>query len=176
MEFHSKHYFPSKPSIYTFLLSPNACPLVIPKCNFCQNYSSSSESKFFTVFFDLISHAHFFTSYLFLTMKYYLDLDTLSSSSSESYSSTESSSRSSLSDKSSFLHYSSSEEDDLIGAEFVTDYYYLSSDDESLSGESYVEPATTPPVVIAVTPPPLRRSSRVRRKPVLFMHEFSKYY
>jgi hypothetical protein len=65
----------------------------------------------------------------------------------------------------------------------VTDCY-LSSDDESLSGESYVESdivpvpvvAPVPVVVVTVTPPPLRRSSRVRRKPVLFMHEYSKYY
>ena len=45
--------------------------------------------------------------------------------------------------------------------------------EDETSGE---RPLTVPSSVVIISPPPLRRSTRIRRKPVLFMDEYEKYY
>jgi hypothetical protein len=80
----------------------------------------------------------------------------------------------------------------LEGDGCVHEDYWSDSDDDFDEGEERSEdenrnddgnedetsgecPLPVPSLVI-ISPPPLRRSTRIRRKPVLFMDEYEKYY
>ena len=62
----------------------------------------------------------------------------------------------------------------LQGLELLT-VDYVSSDEEEDDSSTTVNDGPPSVVFVPVTPP-LRRSSRIRKRPVLFMDEYDKYY
>ena len=92
------------------------------------------------------------------------------------YSSEDSSVASSLLEGDGCVHedYWSDSEDDFDEGEERSEDDDRNDDgnEDETSGEC---PLPVPSLVI-ISPPPLRRSTRIRRKPVLFMDEYEKYY